>query len=302
MFFISFMNKIHINLISYVLDIFTSNVGIYSFIFTYYLLKYTSNTNIYCFGCLLFFIFILTVIKLKPQHVNHSNTNVSTLIETSFVKKPDIYYLEKHRNKQHIYIFSPHGHFPITMFWLFQQPQFQNTYLLVASQLHKWWLSKLLFMWSGRILEITPENIEWCLQNGYSVMLSLGGITEMLLKKPSHLCETDFFLYSGHKKIFTIANKYNIPIVPILCDGQQNLHYNPIVSLTRFIYHNTGYPIPFCFTNKYGFPMSNRIPLTVLIGKEIKNPTKEKLYSYYETNVVKKYLSFRKIEYISKKI
>jgi len=166
------------------------------------------------------------------------------------------------------------------MLWLLGTfPFVENTYLLVSKKLFHWWGSNLFCRFRGRILEISHENIQWCLQNGYSILMSLGGIQEMLLE---HHHPQEIYLYTGHKRIFEYSKQNDVPIVPILCEGHQHLYNNPFKFISRMMYRYCKYPIPLVFTNQRMFPISNRVPLKFYIGKRLHNCTSDKLYHTYQ--------------------
>jgi len=232
-----------------------------------------------------YFLFISVFISyISTLHVitKHSCDFISPLLELSFQTPPTIHF-EEPSDEKTIYIFSPHGFMPVGIVWLLgQEPFKRKTYLLVSKHLLHYWFAKWVLLLRGRIMEISKENIEWCLNNGYSVMISLGGIREMVLERPIEARPDDFCLYTGHEKIFEIAKSKKVSITPILCDGQQNLHVNPINYITHTMYKYIKYPIPFIFTNNYGFPISNRVPFVFYISKSIKNCTKTQLYDTYK--------------------
>jgi len=266
---------------SVIIDMMITNSLTISVGVTYFLFKW-----LYHWDRMFLFLFIMIVcylvlLPVNPPHTRNQHSLCNWFLTTSMVSPPQVIWEPtKPSRKQAIYLFAPHGNLPIGLLWLVGIHPFQeNTYLLVSKKLFHWWASNLFCRFRGRILEISHTNITWCLQQGHSILLSLGGIQEMLLDH--HLPHT-MYLYTGHQRLFQYIRQFQLPVYPILCEGHQPLYNNPFKFISRWMYRYTGYPLPLLFTNQRMFPISNRVPLTIIIGKRIKKCTSKKLYSHYQ--------------------
>lgn len=283
-------------LLSLLLDFGITNALTFSIILTCVIVY-----SLYCWDKKITLLAVLFLVYLSLLPIQSSGQNryqlVNTILEKSFCQPPEItWHNDKPISKQSIFIFSPHGNLPLGMLWLLGTPPFtENTYLLVSKKLFHWWGSNLFCRFRGRILEISHENIRWCLQQGHSILMSLGGIQEMLLE---HQQPNEIYLFTGHKRIFQYSQQYKVPVVPILCEGHQNLYNNPFKFMSRLMYRYCKYPLPLFFTNQRMFPISNRLPLKIYIWKRIHHCTSKKLYRSYE-KMCKTYIPTYTIKLIS---
>lgn len=258
---------------------------------------------------LFFMVFMIyfTIFSCSVSVTSSFNTFlISDIIHISMIAPPTVTFSSSNNNDQPlhlimpppkptIYLYAPHGQIPTGAVWLIGHPIFKHkTVLLVAKQLLQWWLANLVCYVNGYIMEINETNINWCLQHKLSVIIVIGGIREMLMNKPETFTSEDFVLYSQHTKIYDIANKNQVSITPILCDGQSSLHMNPYSAIARFCYQWCKIPFSLSFTNDWGIPISNRIPLHLVIGNSIDHATKEKVYTEYK-RIQQQYFPHRKM-------
>ena len=136
-----------------------------------------------------------------------------------------------------------------------------------------------LAMWSGT-RQVTKPSFEKAFEEGKSVVMIPGGISELRLSKSnSKVIE----LSGKHRGFVKLAFKHGTPIVPVFSFGETlTFDVVDVPFISKLLYKFLGIPFPY-FTGIGGFlQLPRRKPITVVFGSPIQvekddNPSDEKV-------------------------
>lgn len=180
--------------------------------------------------------------------------------------------------KKFLFSFHPHGVFPGTALFAPFTDQWQEklgsnptTHVSthVASVVLNVPLVRDFNMCLGA-LSVSRRGIEASFGRGNSVIIVTGGQAEMLHSRISH---KEMTLVAHHKGFLRVAIANRVPLVPMLCFGEQNilglLHFPRIQRATLPL---LGFPFPMVPHGRFGLPIPLPTDLVLVIGPCIDVP------------------------------
>jgi hypothetical protein len=176
---------------------------------------------------------------------------------------------------QYIFGFHPHGVFPATAMyaphteaWMREMGSNQATYPVThaATVLLNGPLVRDFVMALGA-RAVTRTGIEASLADGHSPVIVPGGQSELVVTRHSY---RELHLVTHHYGFIKLAVKHNVPLVPMLSIGEQNiLDIFHLYRVQRLALKIVSFPAPFCPTGKWHLPLPNRTRLTLVVGAPI---------------------------------
>lgn len=184
------------------------------------------------------------------------------------------------RDSKNKYLFSfhPHGVFPGTALFAPFTDQWQeqlgsNPTTHVSTHVANVVLNVPLvrdFNMCLGALSVSRRGIEASFGRGNSVIIVTGGQAEML---HSHISHKEMTLVAHHKGFLRVAVANKVPLVPMLCFGEQNilglLHFPRIQRATLPL---LGFPFPMVPHGRFGLPIPLPTHLVLVIGPCIEVP------------------------------
>jgi len=179
--------------------------------------------SIFLYGlyCILRDLGLLDVVFQKiGKASNYISEHVKTNVEESFIVES---LLTKPLDKPALFLCHPHGLYGLTWFIHFavslsKWPLEQRPILAVHSVFFKLPIFKELFR-SHQCIEAKESEIGKALKEGRSVALLVGGVEELQLTAPGPL-QLILKKRSGYARI---SQEYQVPLVPVICPGENNL-------------------------------------------------------------------------------
>jgi len=173
---------------------------------------------------------------------------------------------------KYVFAFAPHGVMPTTAMWLLYHPVWRmhmrsnDATLLGSSVFHYVPFLRDLAMWLGS-REITPVTFSHTLQEGKSVIMVPGGLSEMKFSKSS---DNHIKILTRHKGFIRMAMKEGTPLVPVYSFGETRyLDTINVPVITPFFFNTIKSPFPY-FRGLLGFLQIPRpTSITVVVGKPI---------------------------------
>ncbi len=165
---------------------------------------------------------------------------------------------------------TPHGTLPLSTWALWHQAShiFDHVCLFFGSQVgiipgYRLWTGA-----RGGCMTIDKKNLLRVMNTRQNVALVPGGVKEMMICQPF---ATDINVSIKHKGFIRIALQQGYDLVPVLMLHENDFYNNPLKDFQEWTYKLTKVPagLPY-YTNRWYLPMSNRLPLRVVIGKIIK--------------------------------
>lgn len=165
-----------------------------------------------------------------------------------------------------VFGFHPHGILPMAFWEIGSYFPFQNTVMFFGSQLSIIPFYKLCFYLRGQAMPATKTNVIRSLDKGKNVLISPGGVQEMIC---THRDQNKLHIIAYHLGFIKYAMKYKYRVVPIVSVYEDERYQNPGQPIEKITYKLLKVPACPIFTNKYGLPWSNRLPTKIIIGKPI---------------------------------
>ncbi|CAL4903620.1 unnamed protein product [Urochloa decumbens] len=122
-----------------------------------------------------------------------------------------------------------------------------------------------IWMWLGSV-PATRESFSSYLADGYSCVVSPGGLRETLYMNPG----SEVAFIKSRKGFVKIAVQNGCPLVPVFCFGQNNAYrwWNPNINLLTRI-ATALKSLPVFYWGRFGTPIPYRSPMHVFVGKPI---------------------------------
>lgn len=184
------------------------------------------------------------------------------------------------RNPKNKYLFSfhPHGVFPGTALyapftdqWIEKLGCNSETHITthVASVVLNVPLVRDFNLMLGS-LSVSRKGIECNFAKGNSAIIVTGGQAEML-----HSCisETELTLVAYHTGFIRIAIANKVPLVPLLCFGEQNLMgIMQFPTIQKATLPLLGFPFPMAPYGRFGLPIPYAAKLVLVVGRRLDIP------------------------------
>ncbi|CAL5097725.1 unnamed protein product [Urochloa decumbens] len=122
-----------------------------------------------------------------------------------------------------------------------------------------------IWTWLGSV-PATRESFSSYLADGYSCVVSPGGLRETLYMNPG----SEVAFIKSRKGFVKIAMQNGCPLVPVFCFGQNNAYrwWNPNINLLTRI-ATALKSLPVFYWGRFGTPIPYRSPMHVFVGKPI---------------------------------
>ncbi|AIN99536.1 diacylglycerol acyltransferase, putative [Leishmania panamensis] len=179
---------------------------------------------------------------------------------------------------QYLFSFHPHGVFPGTALFASLTAEWAekvgvNTKCYVSTHIASVVFNvPLLRDFNLRLgaLSVCRRTVEASLKRGNSVLIVTGGQAEMLHTQVSAKRLT---LITQHTGFVRLAIASRVPLVPLLCFGENNvLGLLQFPRIQRISLKLFGFPFPIILFGRFGLPLPFRTPLTLVVGSPLTIP------------------------------
>jgi len=178
--------------------------------------------------------------------------------------------IENYRERSSVFAIVPHGTLPTSVLPVWDQfPQlFSEVCMFFGFQVTVVPGYRYILAMRGGFMPITKQQLVGVMETGQSVSLVPGGVQEML-----H-CEAhdqNINVCIRHKGFCRLALQHGYDLVPTFFFHANDQYDNPLKVWQEWTYKRTRIPIGLpWYTNKWGWPCSNRVPIRVAVGKHVR--------------------------------
>ena len=119
-------------------------------------------------------------------------------------------------------------------------PVYHDNFVAVHSLLFKFPILRECLLWAG-CMPVTSDHMKSMLARGHSIVLAPGGVKEIEFCKDG--TNEEIWSLKKHTGYLRLAQEYNVPIVPIYVEGEQDLmtwkHHTK--ALNELVFNMTGF-------------------------------------------------------------